>query len=336
LTLTEIRLFPGASRGEVGKGDLFQDLLRLERANPAPAREECERLATILRQLTPEMPTDHLKARLAEALKDLGCGDPEGASRILKALLLVEAKPFVYWHQRHLLHYHLGRSLEMMGSTVEAVSAYEDALGLAPSHRPSLERLVALGLGDSVPARETRGAGEGSESSETEPAGGEVVPAEEPEPETPKAPTVGERLLALSPEIPWEIDLSGEVTFLGITLEGAGVDQRDSPGFTARYLWEVSDDLDPRDYYVAYRYLDADGNLVYRAWRTLFPEPESYGQNLDGGIGTVLGHWDYLPFPPEILEEVRILVRQKRKGKAAPPPLASISGDRWLTLGLPL
>ena len=58
------------------------------------------------------------------------------------------------------------------------------------------------------------------------------------------------------------------------------------------------------------------------------------GENLDGGIGTVLVHWDYLPFPPGILQEVRILVRQKRKGKVAPLPLASVSGERWLTLGL--
>jgi hypothetical protein len=334
LTLTEIKLLPGASRGEGGKAELFQDLLRLQRANPAPAREECERVTAILRQLTPEMPTDHLRARLAEALKDLGCGDPEEASRILRALLLVEAKPFVYWHQRHLIYYHLGRSLEMTGATEEAVSAYEGALEFAPSHGPSLERLVALGMGDSVPAREMRGTGEESETGEV--AGVEkALPAEEPEPEIPEAHTVKERLHALSPEMPWGIDLSGAVTFLGITLEGDGVDQGSSPGLTARYLWEISDDLDPRDYYVAYRYLDAEGNLVYKVWKTLFPDPESYGENLDGGIGTVLAHWDYLPFPPEIVQEVRILVRQKRKGKVAPPPLASISGHRWLTLGLP-
>jgi hypothetical protein len=81
--------------------------------------------------------------------------------------------------------------------------------------------------------------------------------------------------------------------------------------------------------------MDADGNVAYRAWKTLFPEPKRYGQNLDGGVGTIQVHWDYLPLPPEIVEEVRILVRQKRKGKVAPPPLASITGDRWLTLGLP-
>jgi hypothetical protein len=217
-----------------------------------------------------------------------------------------------------------------------AVSAYEDAIGLAPLHRPSLERLVALGLGDSVSAREEMGGtNEESESGEESKVEEEAVAAEDPEPEIPAAPTVRERLLALSPEMPWEIDLSGKVTFLGITLESASVDQGGSPGFTARFLWEVSDDLDPRDYYVAYLYLDADGNLVYRDRKPLFPDPESYGENLDGGIGTVLAHWDYLPFPSEMVEEVRILVRQKRKGKVAPPPLASISGDRWLILGLP-
>jgi tetratricopeptide (TPR) repeat protein len=334
LTLAEIRLLPGSSRGAGGKDDLFQDLLRLERANPVPAPEECVRLAAILPQLSPEVPTEHLKARLAEALKDLGCGEAEGASRILQALLLVDAKPFVYWHQRHLIHYYLGRALEMTGSTEEAVSSYEDALGLAPSHRASLERLVALGRGDLVPAPETRGTEGESESGEMAGVEEEAPTAEDPEPEIQEVPTVRERLIALSPEVPWGIDLSGKVTLLGITLEGAEGDQADSPGFTARYLWEVSEDLHPRDYYVAYRYLDADGNIIYRDWKTLFPAPDSYGENLDGGIGTVLVHWDYLPFPPDILQEVRILVRQKRKGKVVPLPLASVSGDRWLTLGL--
>jgi hypothetical protein len=98
---------------------------------------------------------------------------------------------------------------------------------------------------------------------------------------------------------------------------------------------EVTDDLDARDYYVVYQYFDGEGNRVYQEWRALFPNPEEYGENLDGGIGTVLTHWHYLPFPREVAGEVRILVRQKRKGKFVPPPLRSISGDRWLILGLP-
>jgi tetratricopeptide (TPR) repeat protein len=311
LALAEIELLPGASRAKVSRAELLGGLLRQAHANPAPGRENCERLTEILRQLAPETPTEHLQARLIEAIKLRGCGDPQEASRILKALLVVDAKPFVYWHQRHLLHYHLGRSLEMSGTHGEAVSEYEKALGLAPAHRPSLERLVALGQGDVAPA--------------------------EPE----DSPTVGEKLLALTPELAWNIDLAGRVRLLGITLEGGeglGDDLEgpaSQPGFTARYLWEVSDDLDPTDYYVAYRYFDADGSLVYRGWKTLYPDPKAFGQNLDGGVGTVLVHWDYLPFPRELAREARILVGQRRKGKAAPPPLRSITGDRWLALGLP-
>ena len=78
-----------------------------------------------------------------------------------------------------------------------------------------------------------------------------------------------------------------------------------------------------------------DGSLIHREWKALFPNPQEYGENLDGGVGTVLTHWHYLPFPREMAGEVRILVRQKRKGKFVPPPLRSISGDRWLILGLP-
>jgi tetratricopeptide (TPR) repeat protein len=318
LTMTEIELLPGAPGGKEGQAGLLLDLLRLEAARPELGREDCERLGDISARVTPEAPVEHLEARLVEAVRKRSCGDPEGAARILRALLLVDAKPFVYWHQRHLLHYHLGKTLEVLGSTGEAAAEYGKALELAPSHRPSLERLVALGLGDEV-------LGEREDA---------PCPAEADEPapeEAPESPTVRDRLQGITPEKQWCIDLEGKVRFLGITLDGA-----ESPsGFTARYSWEVTDDLDARDYYVAYRYYGADGSLIYREWKALFSNPLEYGENLDGGIGTVLTHWHYLPFPREVVGEVRILVRQKRKGKFVPPPLRSISGDRWLILGLP-
>jgi len=156
--------------------------------------------------------------------------------------------------------------------------------------------------------------------------------ADEPAPEeAPESPTVRDRLQGITPEKPWGVDLEGKVRFLGTTLEGS----EGPSGFTARHYWEVTDDLDARDYYVSYRYYGVDGSLIYREWKALFPNPGEYGENLDGGIGTVLTHWHYLPFPREGAGEVRILVRQKRKGKFVPPPLRSISGDRWLFLGLP-
>lgn len=304
LTMTEIELLPGASRGKEGQAGLALDLLRLEAARPALGRKECERVGDILARMAPEAPVEHLEVRLVEAVCKRSCGDPEGAARILRALLLVDAKPFVYWPQRHLLHYHLGRTLEGLGSTGEAAAEYGKALELAPSHRSSLERLVALGLGDEAPGERE---------------------------DAPVLATVWDRLQEITPEAPWGMDLEGKVRFLGITLEGS----RGPSGFAARYCWEVTDDLDARDYYVAYEYHDPDGSLIHREWKALFPNPEEYGENLDGGIGTVLTHWHYLPFPREVAREVRILVRQKRKGKFLPPPLRSISGDRWLILGLP-
>jgi tetratricopeptide (TPR) repeat protein len=312
LALTEIELLPGASRTKVSTADLFREFMRQGHANPSPGRALCERLGEVLLRLAPETPTEHLEARLIEAIRLQGCGDPEKASRILRALLLVEDKAFVYWHQRHLVHYQLARSLEMLGSVEEAASEYKMALGLAPAHRPSLGRLVALGLGAAAPDG----------------------PDED-------GPTVGERLLALTPEMPWGVDLGGKVRLLGVALEGGegpGEDvagQVGPSGFTARYLWQVTDDLDPTEYLVWYRYMDADGDVIFRDRKVLFPDPGAYGQTRDGGIGTVLVHWDYLPFPPGVAGEVRILVRQKRKGKLAPQPLRSVSGNRWLTLGLP-
>ena len=328
LTVTEIEQLPGASRGKKGQAELFQDVLRLEAARPGFGREDCERLGDVLERVSPETPIEHLEARLVEAVVKRSCGDPEGADRTLRALLLVDAKPFVYWHQRHLLHYHLGRTLEALGSAGEAAAEYGKALGLAPSHRPSLERLVALGLGDEVPGERADEPGMAEADEPDAEEAGEPAPEEQiPE----ELPTVRERLQAITPEEPWGVDLEGKVRFLGITREGS----EGPSGFTARYCWEVTDDLDARDYYVAYRYYGVDGSLIYKEWRNLFPDPKEYGENLDGGVGTVLTHWHYLPFPGSMAGEVRILVGEKRKGKSGPPPLRSISRDRWLILGLP-
>jgi hypothetical protein len=185
----------------------------------------------------------------------------------------------------------------------EAASEYSKALRLAPSHRPSLERLVELGMGD-------------------RPQGGE---------EAEGSPTVRGRLEGLTPEELWGVDLEGKVSFLGITLEQA---RQGSAGFSVHYHWEIASDLNPTDYSVAYQYLRPDGMLLHTEWRVLFPDPEGYGRNLDGGIGTVLVHRQELPFPLQVVGEVRILVRRKQQGKLVHQPLRSITGDRWLSLGL--
>lgn len=316
LKKTEIELLPGAFPDKNGEAGLLQELLRLGEARPEIGGTDCERIEGILRQLTPETPIEHLEAKLVEAVLNRWCGDLDEAVRILRALLLVDAKPFLYWHQRHLIHYHLGRALEMAGSEGEAVSEYEQALEYAPSHMPSLERLVGLGFAGEV-------LGEGKDG--TDPAG-------EPMPEyVAELATVGDRLQALTPEQPWGVDMGGRVALLGQTFEGTGGES----GFTARYFWQITSDLDPTDYHVGYRYFDEAGDPIYREWRNLFTEPGKYGESLDGGIGTVLMHWHYLPIPREIPAEVRILVGKKRKGKFRPPSLRTITGDRWLILGLP-
>jgi O-antigen ligase/tetratricopeptide (TPR) repeat protein len=320
LTMQEIALLPGAAQGrDREEAGFVQDLLRLAEARPGSVRAAgCGRIGDILPGLTPETPVEHLEARLLEALVQRVCGDPGESVRLLRALLLVDAKPFVYWHQRHLLHYHLGRSLEAWGALKEeAALEYEKALGLAPAHRASLERLVGLGRGDDVPGgREV--------DSEAEPVEIETSPT--------VSPTVKERLEMLTPEIPWGIDLEGKIAFVGMSLDGA---EAGATGFKARYYWEIAADLDPREYFVAYRYFDGEGDRIFQEWKTLFPNPREYGRNLDGGIGTVLLHWHYLPFSPEIVGEVYVLVRKKRKGKLVHPPLHSLIGDRWLILGLP-
>jgi O-antigen ligase/tetratricopeptide (TPR) repeat protein len=306
LMRAEIERLPGARRGgEARPARLPQEVMRLAGVWAGPDKAACERLRGLLSGPAPETPVERLEAGLAEAVTARDCGDPQEAERTLRALLGADAGPFLHWHQRHLLHYHLGRSMEMSGAPrEEAAGEYSEALKLAPSHRPSLERLVELGMG------------------EWEPAGAEGQ----------GSPTVSERLEMLTPEEIWGIDLEGKVAFLGITLGGA---RQGASGLSALYYWEVASDLNPTDYLVAYRYLGPDGTILHTEWRALFPDPKGYGRNLDGGIGTVLVHRQDLPFPHEVVGEVRILALRKQQGKLVHQPFRSVTGDRWLVLGLP-
>ena len=105
-------------------------------------------------------------------------------------------------------------------------------------------------------------------------------------------------------------------------------------GFIARYFWEVEGDLDAREYWARYLYFGRENNLLYMETQFLRSDEDETTWNLDGGIGTVLVQWHYLPLPLEGVGEVRILVRQKPKGKKPPPPLMTVNGRPWLTLGL--
>ena len=333
---TEILVRPGMDRtGELKSGTL-DDFMRALNPSPRLAPDQCERVSRILSDpgLTPATPPEHLKHQFVESLRALSCGGPLEAAQSLQAMLLVHVPTFVFWHQRHLIHYQLGRSLEASGRSEEAIQEYARTVALAPSHRDSLARLAALG-------------------------------AEEP------SSNIAERLQELTPEVPWGIGFSGKIRLLGTSLTvvggvepspstlpsgGEGIGMAEAPegaanekspsgkensglapasgAFVARYYWMVEDDLDPAGFDVSYRYFNAEGNLLFVDRKPLGPPLQEPTQSLDGGIGSVFVHEHPVPFPPQIAREVEFQVRKLPKGKIPAEVLKSVTGSTWVTLGL--
>jgi hypothetical protein len=174
-----------------------------------------------------------------------------------------------------------------------------------------------------------------------------------PEPVQTVGYTVAERLERLTPEVSWDIDFPGKMTFLGLSTdeeslgsldwilqEGAGSvgasDEIYYPGgFVARYFWEMDSDLNAELYRVYFLYIDADRYVLYKRWQPLLEWPNMVPGNRDGGIGTVLVTGHYVPLPLERVHEVRILVKQKMEGNRAHLPLLPVTGRRWMRIGLP-
>ncbi len=344
LCMTDILLNPGTKDRKDSTDYILKELLRIYHSSPTLSRKNCEHITEILSQLKPSTATGHLIQQFIEAMQNMSCGQPEETIKILKAILLVKDPSFLYWHQRHLIHHYLGRALEMSGEKDEAVQEYLQALRLAPSHKASLSRLAALGWADEIfdpraiePSKEQQPEPDEEQEQQTSPALEETVPL-----------TIGEQLLALTPDAIWEIDLSGKLKLLGLTIEGEAEtnkseggpseEESQSPlgisGFNIRYFWEVVKDLAAQDYQVEYYYFNASGDFIFRIRQSMQPNNGTLKSTLDGGIGTVLQHQHEISLPREIIREVRVQVRQKSKGKLAYPLLKTITGSSEISLGL--
>ncbi|MEW6441636.1 MAG: O-antigen ligase family protein [bacterium] len=370
----EIVSRPGLDRSGELKAGALDGLMRVLLQNPAATAEQCDRVRRILEALEPGTPPEHLKRQFVDALASRTCGDPGRASQLLEAMLLVKVPTFSFWHQRHLIHYELGECLEALGRTEEAARQYFHALTLAPAHRPALARLAAMGVREpppepavepgAPPAEQGVAQGPGSETAASaQPAASAADPSAPPSSPPPAplafaqvlqgAASPEERLRALTPDAPWEIDFSGKVELLGTTvLAGGGAQQGPgdlSPavtdgsvpdgtaaagGFEARYYWTILDDLDAADYEVSYVYLDAGGSPLFVDRRPLQPGREEPSRSLDAGIGTVLLHGHTIPFPPSAAVNVQIQVRSLPKGKLAAQPLLPATGEKRVILGL--
>lgn len=337
LMLAEISDRPGQDRTGEARSGILHDLPRALGTDAGPvAPTRCERISRILAAFEPASPTEHLERQFAEALAALRCGRPEEAARTLEALLLVKVPAFTYWHQRHLIHFHLGQALEASGRPEDAAAAYRDALNLAPGHRAAAERLAAL-VGDQTPY-------------------------------DPQGETIAARLQALTPTTLWQIDFSGRFRLLGTTVtpllasakpvgsrldsgEPAGADAHgpsavpaeppasateQAPTFIANYYWVVQEDLGPVRYDVTYRYLDTEGNVLFVDRKPLNFEPRSPTPSPPSasGVGVVCLHQSPVPIPLYAAPEVQIQVRRIQRDKAPAETLAPDTGEPWMALGL--
>jgi tetratricopeptide (TPR) repeat protein len=298
------------------------------------AAGQCERILQVLTALEPRSPTEHLERQFVEALAELRCGQPEEAARKLEAMLLVKVPAFAYWQQRHLIHFQLGQALESSGRPEEAAAQYQEALSRAPNCRAAAERLAALGGGSTTQDVQQQ--------------------------------SVEDRLWALTPKTFWQIDFSGRFQLLGTTMTpvranaeqangisdlGAVAANPDglsapsaeaeapeagwAPAFIANYYWIVLDDLDPALYDVTYRYLDAEGNVLFVDRKPLTPEASPGASSPPvSGIGVVCVHQSAVPLPLGTAREVQMQVRRAPRDKVPAETLAPDTGEPLMTLGL--
>ena len=155
--------------------------------------------------------------------------------------------------------------------------------------------------------------------------------ADEPAPEeAPDSPTVRDRLQEITPEKLWGMDLEGKVRFWGRRLDGS----ESSSGFTTRYSWEVTDDLDAGTITLGINTMRRKEAGSIGNGSPCFLNPRDTGR-----ISTPDRH------RPHTLALLAVPAGGGRggsnpgpaeaEGKVRSPPLRSISGDRWLILGLP-
>jgi O-antigen ligase/tetratricopeptide (TPR) repeat protein len=335
LTLAEIHARPGQDRTGEARGEILHHLVRaLGAQSAAVAPAQCERILQVLTALEPRSPTEHLERQFVEALAELRCGQPEEAARKLEAMLLVKVPAFAYWQQRHLIHFQLGQALESSGRPEEAAAQYQEALSRAPNCRAAAERLAALGGGSTTQDVQQQ--------------------------------SVEDRLRALTPKTFWQIDFSGRFQLLGTTMTpvranaeqangisdlGAVAANPDglsapsaeaeapeagwAPAFIANYYWIVLDDLDPALYDVTYRYLDAEGNVLFVDRKPLTPEASPGASSPPvSGIGVVCVHQSAVPLPLGTAREVQMQVRRAPRDKVPAETLAPDTGEPLMTLGL--
>mgnify|MGYP005838343505 FL=1 len=335
LTLAEIHTRPGQDRTGEALGEVLHDLLRALGSQSAPlAPEQCGRILRMLSSFEPASPTQHLEREFTQASAELRCGQPEEAARKLEAMLLVKVPAFAYWQQRHLIHFQLGQALEASGRPEEAAARYREVLSLAPGHRAAAERLTALVDG--------------------------------PATQDAQQESLQDRLQALTPRTFWQIDFSGRFQLLGTTVtpvranadetngtsdsgavranpdgssgpstEAEAAETGWAPAFIANYYWIVQDDLDPARYDVTYRYLDAEGSVLFVDRKPLIPEAGRGASSPPvSGIGVVCHHQSAVSLPLGAAREVQIQVRRAARDKVPAEILAPDTGEPWMTLGL--
>ncbi len=225
-----------------------------------------------------------------------------------------------------------GPSLQAEGPGSPRPTAAERLQGLTPRVAWGIDfsgKVTLLGITLENPSAEAAGPGSQGESTRTSPTAG---PAKRGRVEIPGTAPSGRPQGATALAAPHGRGAAAAGSFR------AGAAITEPTHVVVRCFWEVTEELDPTDYEVLYRYYDSKGSFVHRERRPLLGRATvdgARGKEPPGGIGTVLVHRNDLFLYSGAPREVRIMVRRRRHGKRPPEPLRSITGDRWVPLALP-
>jgi len=142
--------------------DPLSCLFRLVVNNHSLTADQCGKVTVMLRDLRPNSERDKAVVEFAECVAILLESGPEPPSQShaaaihrLHKLASSVGEAVTTWRQRHLVWYYLGMGYEQKGDIGKARRMYGNVLGLVPTHRHALAKLVGLAkqMSDTTAAR---------------------------------------------------------------------------------------------------------------------------------------------------------------------------------------
>ena len=193
--------------------------------------EDYERAVGIIGELALDDPAEELSADFIRGAGAVLAGHEEKGVELLRRLAARDDAVAATWRQKHLAWYFLGRGYERLDRRAEATEAYMRAVMIVPTHRPSLLRLQQLS--DSSPS------------------------------------FASDRLLAMTPEAPCNIDFGGKITLLGYELSQemaptriGGVTINEDAWFVT-YYWQFNERMF-HEYHPAVHFCDDSWRIMFQ------------------------------------------------------------------------